>query len=89
MSVYGKRRRLASAFDILKVKRQNHYVVSHHRWCQFMKKVLPHKSMAQIELLMRVLDRDGHNCISELVLRSLYSDCSFTNNKRNQPKNGL
>ncbi|XP_041352429.1 two pore calcium channel protein 1-like [Gigantopelta aegis] len=65
MSVYGKRRRLASAFDILKVKRQNHYVVTHHRWCQFMKKVLPGKSMTQIELLMRVLDRDGHNCISK------------------------
>lgn len=64
-AVYGKRRKLAQAFDILKVPHGGRQVVTYTVWCELMKRVIPNRSRSHIDLLIRVLDIDGSNMISE------------------------
>ncbi|KAL5008962.1 hypothetical protein ScPMuIL_014543 [Solemya velum] len=63
--VYGKRKKLAQAFEILKVFKHGHFVISYSNWCQLMKIVTPDRSQAQLDLLMRILDSDGSNTIKK------------------------
>lgn len=62
-AVYGKRRKLAQAFDILKVPHGGRQVVTYTVWCELMKRVIPNRSRSHIDLLIRVLDIDGSNMI--------------------------
>ena len=64
-SVYGKRKKLGEAFDILKVCRDGVMVVTYHTWCQLMKKVTPKKSQSHLDLLIRILDTDMKNQIGK------------------------
>ena len=63
-AVYSKRQKLARAFDIMKVDAEGKEAVNLNRWVQVMKIVIPQKSDAVLDLLMKVLDRnaDGHIC---------------------------
>ncbi|XP_071079972.1 two pore calcium channel protein 1-like [Haliotis cracherodii] len=63
MSVYGKRRRLAKAFELLKVRQSGEYVITKACWIKLMGIVLPTKSAAHLEVMMRVLDVGGNQCI--------------------------
>lgn len=62
-SVFLKRKRLAMAFDILKVQKGNEEVITHSRWKELMSMVLPNKSAAYIDLLMKILDYDNKNVL--------------------------
>ncbi|XP_021370570.1 two pore calcium channel protein 1-like [Mizuhopecten yessoensis] len=70
-AVYGKRKKLAEAFNILKLKRESGYVINHNTWCQLMRRVVPDKSQRHIDLLMRVLDVDANHTISKVEFLSL------------------
>ncbi|XP_046575714.1 LOW QUALITY PROTEIN: two pore calcium channel protein 1-like [Haliotis rubra] len=63
MSVYGKRRRLAKAFELLKVRRSGEYAITKSSWIKLMGIVLPTKSNAHLEVMMKVLDIGGNECI--------------------------
>ncbi|XP_022331282.2 uncharacterized protein LOC111129290 [Crassostrea virginica] len=62
-AVYGKRKKLAQAFDILKVQKGGRLVVTYTVWCELMKRVIPNRSRSHIDLLIRVLDIDGSKLI--------------------------
>ncbi|WAR18392.1 TPC1-like protein [Mya arenaria] len=62
-AVFGKRRKLRQAFSILKVERNGHDVITRHIWNAIMTRVLPNKSIQQIELLMTILDKDSKGYI--------------------------
>ncbi|XP_061168551.1 two pore calcium channel protein 1-like [Saccostrea echinata] len=62
-AVYGKRKKLGQAFDILKVQNGDRLVVTYTVWCELMKRVIPNRSRSHIDLLIRVLDIDGSNMI--------------------------
>ena len=64
-AVYCKRQLLARAFDIMKVECNGKVAVTPNRWVQLMAVILPTKSAAQIELLMKVMDINGDNYICE------------------------
>lgn len=63
-SVYGKRKKLGEAFELLKVdKGGDQMVVTYQTWCRLLKKVIPKKSQAHIDLLMKILDTDMNHQI--------------------------
>jgi two pore calcium channel protein 3 len=62
-AVYSKRKKLARAFDILKVKLNGKDCVTLNRWVQLMRIVVPSKSGAQLDLMMKVLDVTGDGVI--------------------------
>ncbi|KAH3852239.1 two pore calcium channel protein 1-like isoform X1 [Dreissena polymorpha] len=64
-SVFGKRRKLRQAFSILKIQRNGEDIITRHIWETIMAKVLPTKSIQQIDLLMTILDKDGTGYISK------------------------
>lgn len=66
-AVYCKRQLLARAFDIMKVECNGKAAVTPNRWVQLMAVILPTKSAAQIELLMKVMDINGDNYICECL----------------------
>lgn len=75
--MYGKRKKLAQAFDILKVQKGGRLVVTYTVWCELMKRVIPNRSRSHIDLLIRVLDIDGSKLIREFILNSWHEHCKF------------
>ena len=67
--MYCKRQLLARAFDIVKVDCNGKAAVTPNRWVQLMAVILPTKSAAQIELLMKVMDINGDSYICECLLQ--------------------
>lgn len=67
-----KRRKLAQAFEILKMERSEQSVVTYHTWNQLMKIVTPKKTQAQKDVLLRVLDVNGDNVISKIFIGFVY-----------------
>ncbi|KAL4238880.1 Ion transport protein [Mactra antiquata] len=61
-AVFNKRRKLRQAFNILKITRDGVDIITKRIWNEIMSRVLPNKSINQIELLMTILDKDavGH-----------------------------
>ncbi|KAH9504032.1 hypothetical protein Btru_067570 [Bulinus truncatus] len=64
-AVFLKRKRLAKAFDLIKVKRRNEEVVTHSRWRQLISIILPGRSETRTDLLMKILDQDNANVLSK------------------------
>ncbi|KAH9509193.1 hypothetical protein Btru_049330 [Bulinus truncatus] len=64
-AVFLKRKRLAKAFDLIKVKRRNEEVVTHSRWRQLISIILPGRSETHTDLLMKILDQDNANVLSK------------------------
>lgn len=65
-AVYSKRQKLSRAFDIIKVNVNGRAAVTANRWQQLMQVVKPSKSNAHIELLGKVLDTNGDDCICKI-----------------------
>ncbi|ESO94329.1 hypothetical protein LOTGIDRAFT_232558 [Lottia gigantea] len=65
ISVFSKRRKLNRAFEILKDKVGDQYVVTQPTWNKLMSVVLEGKSQQQLDLLLHVLDNDGMNSIKK------------------------
>lgn len=64
--MYGKRKKLGEAFELLKVdKGGDQMVVTYQTWCRLLKKVIPKKSQAHIDLLMKILDTDMNHQIGK------------------------
>ena len=63
--VYLKRRLLSQAFELLKQKVDNTYVVSQKVWFALMGMLRPKMSFTQAELLLYVLDDDGDRSLGE------------------------
>ncbi|CAC5394143.1 TPCN3 [Mytilus coruscus] len=69
-SVFGKRKKLSEAFELLKVDRGGKMVVTYPTWCQLLKKVIPKKSQAHIDLLMKILDTEmNHQIVKKEFLK--------------------
>ncbi|XP_071501012.1 two pore calcium channel protein 1-like [Diadema antillarum] len=64
-SVFNKRRKLASAWDILKEWHGGRFLLSWGRWRELMGQVSPKLGVAVVRLFWRVLDRDGTNFIDK------------------------
>nr|CBI63265.1 two-pore channel 3 [Strongylocentrotus purpuratus] len=64
-SVFNKRRKLASAWDILKEWHGGRFLLSWGRWKEMMGMVAPKLNRAHVRLLWRVLDQDGVNFINK------------------------
>ncbi|XP_012942639.1 two pore calcium channel protein 1 [Aplysia californica] len=64
-AVFTKRKQLAKAFDILKVSRHDEHVITHSRWKQLMGLLLPNKSAAHTDLLMKILDTGNKNVLDK------------------------
>ncbi|BFZ06995.1 hypothetical protein BsWGS_10034 [Bradybaena similaris] len=64
-AVFLKRKKLARAFDLLKVHRGKEEVITHSRWKELMNVVLPARSAAYTDLLMKILDSDNKNVIDK------------------------
>ncbi|KAL8589847.1 hypothetical protein ACOMHN_020850 [Nucella lapillus] len=62
-AVYSKRRKMAEAFDLIKVYHDGKAMVTRNRWFQLMAVVTPSKSTAQADLLMQILDINGDRFI--------------------------
>ena len=67
-AVFGKRRKLRQAFDILKIRRDGKDIITHSIWIAIMSRVLPKRSKEQLDLLMVILDLDGQRYISKACL---------------------
>ena len=65
-AVFGKRKKLRQAFDILKIKRDGKEIITHSIWIAIMSRVLPKRSKEQLDLLMVILDLDGQRYISKM-----------------------
>ncbi|PIK46026.1 hypothetical protein BSL78_17116 [Apostichopus japonicus] len=64
-SVFVKRRNLVYAWDLLKVWRGGAFVMPWQRWHALMKSVEPSKSILQLKLIWKVLDKDEDNNIDK------------------------
>lgn len=64
-AVFGKRRKLRQAFNILKVTRNGEEIITKTVWQTIMPKVVPKMSSNQIDLLMTILDKDSTGTISK------------------------
>jgi len=64
-AVFGKRKKLREAFELLKVIRNQTEMITRPIWKAIMKRVLPKKSTEQIELLMKILDSDSSGYITK------------------------
>ena len=85
-AVFGKRRKLRQAFDILKIRRDGKDIITHSIWIAIMSRVLPKRSKEQLDLLMVILDLDGQRYISKACLIHLTRVYTFIlkcNNKKN------
>ena len=68
-SVYRKRRQLKNAFDVLKVRSNEMWVITRKRWLTLMKEVCPQWSPARVALLWQVLDENNEGKIGKINLR--------------------
>ncbi|XP_033646539.1 two pore calcium channel protein 2-like isoform X1 [Asterias rubens] len=64
-SVFLKRRKLAKAWDILKVTVDSKFVLTWERWRAVMKFVIPKHSDMQVHLLWKVLDNDDNGSVAK------------------------
>ncbi|XP_072032425.1 uncharacterized protein [Amphiura filiformis] len=64
-SVFMKRRKLAKAWDIVKVWKDNCFVLPWKRFCILLQQVEPKRSLSQIRLIWRVLDEDSDDFVSK------------------------
>ncbi|XP_027052573.1 two pore calcium channel protein 1-like [Pocillopora damicornis] len=64
-SVYRKRRQLKNAFDVLKVRSNEMWVITRKRWLTLMKEVCPQWSPARVALLWQVLDENNEGKIGK------------------------
>ncbi|XP_064622420.1 uncharacterized protein LOC135484707 [Lineus longissimus] len=56
--VFAKRRTLGRAFNILKIWKDGHYVITRKIWTMLMKVLAPDRSSVQVDLLLFVLDEN-------------------------------
>ena len=70
-AVFGKRKKLREAFDILKIRRNGRDIITHSIWIAIMSRVLPNRSKERLDLLMTILDLDSTGCISKLYAPAL------------------
>ncbi|XP_041468434.1 two pore calcium channel protein 1-like [Lytechinus variegatus] len=70
-SVFNKRRKLASAWDLLKEWHGGRFLLSWGRWKEMMSMVAPKLSLPHVRLLWRVLDQDGLNFINKRTFMKL------------------
>ncbi|KAJ8045211.1 Two pore calcium channel protein 1 [Holothuria leucospilota] len=64
-SVFMKRRHLVRAWDTLKVWKNPIFVIPWQRWMAVMKQVEPSRSVAELKLIWKVLDKDEDNNIDK------------------------
>lgn len=70
-SVYRKRRQLKNAFDVLKVRSNEMWVITRKRWLTLMKEVCPQWSLARVALLWQVLDENSEGKIGKIDLKEV------------------
>ena len=70
-SVYRKRRQLKNAFDVLKVRSNEMWVITRKRWLTLMKEVCPQWSPARVALLWQVLDENNEGKIGKINLKEV------------------
>lgn len=70
-SVYRKRRQLKNAFDVLKVRSNEMWVITRKRWLTLMKEVCPQWSPARVALLWQVLDENNEGKIGKIDLKEV------------------
>ncbi|CAG5119818.1 unnamed protein product [Candidula unifasciata] len=64
-AVFLKRKKLARAFDLLKVHRGKEEIITHSCWKKLMGIILPDRSAAYTDLLMKILDRNNKNVLDK------------------------
>ncbi|GFT64455.1 two pore calcium channel protein 1 [Nephila pilipes] len=64
--VYMKRKSLAKAFDLLKVKKNGTYVIDFKRFNVLLKMIPPIRSPMMVNILWYVLDTDGDNVVEKV-----------------------
>ncbi|KAI8787824.1 two pore calcium channel protein 1 [Biomphalaria glabrata] len=64
-AVFQKRKKLAKAFDLLKVKHNHQEFISYSRWTQLVTIILPGRSETHTDLLMKILDNDNTDVLSK------------------------
>lgn len=64
-AVFGKRKKLREAFEILKITRDGKEIITHTIWIAIMSKVLPKRSKEQLHLLMTILDLESAGYITK------------------------
>ena len=81
-SVYLKRRLLSRAFELLKEKINEAYVITKETWVELMKTLRPHLSSLHVDLLFYVLDDTGDHKLGRLDPSSAgsYMRTLFENN---------
>ena len=70
-SVYRKRRQLKNAFDVLKVRSNEMWIITRKRWLTLMKEVCPQWSPARVALLWQVLDENNEGKIGKIDLKEV------------------
>lgn len=60
-----KRRKAAKAWDIIKIWKDNHFILPWKRFLILIQQVEPKRSVEQIRLIWRVLDADADNFIGK------------------------
>lgn len=62
---YMKRRKMAEAFNALKVKEDSDFVITEATWNKLVKLVAPDISKSHRELLLRVSKEENQRCVGE------------------------
>lgn len=70
--VYMKRKSLARAFDLLKIRKEDAFVIDFKRFNVLLKMIPPFRSPMMVNILWYVLDSDADNAIGKIFLFRIF-----------------